>query len=186
MDAERVQRAMDAFDAANAEDPHGKELPYAQRMTKWLGRLAPDASEPLQLAARSQHIRRWMVPRNTFPMDRTGYLAWRKSLYTFHAEQAGAILKEIGYDEATIERVQSLLKKQKLKADPEMQMLEDVICLVFLEHYFSEFAADKDEAKMIGIIRRTWVKMSSKGHDAALSLHFQPQDLELIKKALNL
>lgn len=193
-DSERFSRAVAAFDAANAMDPHKtvlqgvehpKELLYAQRMTQWLNRLEPGAPEPLQLAARCQHISRWEIPRNTYPMDRAGYLAWRKNLYQFHADRAGEILKEVGYDAATIARVQSLLKKEKLKADPQMQTLEDVICLVFLENYFSEFAKEKDEQKMLGIIRRSWLKMSDKGHEAALSsIEFSTEDLALIKKAL--
>lgn len=193
-DPARFNLAIARFDQANSKDPnqtivngigHPKELLYAQRMTQWLDRLEPSAPEPLRLAARCQHIRRWEIPRNTYPMDRAGYLAWRKNLYQFHADRAGEILGEVGYGAATIARVQSLLKKEKLKADPQMQALEDVICLVFLENYFSEFAKEKDEQKMLGIIRRSWLKMSDKGHEAALSsIQFSPEDLALIKKAL--
>jgi hypothetical protein len=162
-----------------------KELLYAQRMTQWLERLEPDASEPLRLAARCQHIRRWEIPRGSFPMDRAGYLNWRKTLYQFHADRAGEILRDVGYDADTIARVQSLLKKEKLKADTEMQTLEDVICLVFLENYFSDFAREKDEQKLLGIIKRTWAKMSDRGHAMALAqIRFSEADLALIGKAL--
>ncbi|MBI2311298.1 MAG: DUF4202 domain-containing protein [Betaproteobacteria bacterium] len=189
----RFKTAIERFDAANSEDPHrelvdGQELPrelaYARRMSAWLDRLAPDASEPLRLAARCQHIRRWTVPRNTYPMDREGYHRWRTALYQFHAETAGKILREAGYDDATIARVQALVRKERIKRDPEAQMLEDVVCLVFLENYFSEFAAHHDEAKLIGIVRKTWRKMSDQGHAAALKLDFPPEILALVGKAL--
>jgi hypothetical protein len=182
--AERFERAIGRFDAENAQDPHGKELLYARRMTQWLDRLVPDAAEPLRLAARCQHIRRWEIPRNRFPMDRAGYLEWRKTLYRFHADVAGRILEEVGYDPATIARVRSLLQKEKLKADPDMQALEDVICLVFLENYFSDFAREKDEAKVINILRRTWAKMSDKGRAMAMMLPLSDADKSLITKAL--
>jgi hypothetical protein len=117
-------------------------------------------------------------------MDRAGYLDWRKTLYQFHADVAGQILRETGYDDATIQRVRSLLQKEKIKADPEMQTLEDVICLVFLENYFDDFARDKDEAKLLNIIRRTWGKMSQRGREAALGLELPASDRELITKAM--
>jgi hypothetical protein len=193
-DQSRFNQAIARFDAANEADPnhlsfegkdYPKELLYARRMTEWLNRLEPNASEPLKLAARCQHIRRWEIPRSSFPMDRPGYLAWRKRLYHFHAETAAAILQDVGYDEASIARVASLLQKERIKLDPEMQTLEDVICLVFLENYFSDFARDRDEQQMLNIIRRTWAKMSTRGHQAALQLKLSDEDLALINKALS-
>jgi hypothetical protein len=193
-DQSRFEEAIRRFDAANAEDPnrssfegkpYPKELLYAQRMTEWLKRLAPGASEPLRLAARCQHVRRWEIPRDSFPMDRSGYLAWRKRLYRFHADTAESILRDVGYDDSTIARVRSLLQKEKIKLDPEMQTLEDVICLVFLENYFADFARDRDEQQMLNIIRRTWAKMSQRGHEAALTLTLSDGDRALIAKALN-
>jgi hypothetical protein len=189
------QLAIKRFDALNAQDPNvetaggvaqPKELLYAQRMTEWLDRLAPDASEPLRLAARCQHIQRWHIPRSSYPMDRAGYHRWRTDLGTFHAETAGRALREVGYDEATIARVRSLVRKERLKADPEMQTLEDVICLVFLQYYFAEFAEQHDEAKLIGILKRTWAKMSPRGHEAALALDLPIGKRLLIEKALAL
>lgn len=182
---ENFRRAIERFDEENARDPNQKELIYSQRMTDWLNRLVPDASEPLKLAARCQHIRRWEIPRSSFPMDRTGYLNWRKTLYRFHADTAAGILQEVGYDPETIERVRSLLQKEKLKADPEMQSLEDVICLVFLENYFSDFAREKDEPKVVNILRRTWAKMSEKGREMAMTLRLSDEDRRLIAKALD-
>jgi hypothetical protein len=189
----RFAAALDRFDATNARDPNvtivdgapqPKELVYARRMSEWLTRLAPNASESLQLAARAQHLMRWSVPRSQFPMDRPGYLKWRTTLYDFHADKAAQILREVGYDDVTIGRVRSLIRKQGIKTDPEMQLLEDVICLVFLENYFAEFAADHDEDKLIRILRRTWAKMSPRGHEAALGLDLPERERKLIDRAL--
>ena len=192
-DPERFHAAIARFDAANAEDPttevfqgviHPKELLYAQRMTTWLDKLAPDASEALRLAVRCQHIQRWTIPRHTYPMDRTGYLRWRTTLAKFHADTAAAILRDVSYDDATIRRVQTLLRKESLKRDPEMQCLEDVICLVFLENYFAEFATQHDEAKILDIVQKTWKKMSARGHEVALTLSISPAARRLVEHAL--
>jgi len=181
---ERFAQAIERFDAANGQDPGGEALAYAQRMSEWLDRLQPSASEALKLAARSQHIRRWVIPRDRYPMDRAGYHRWRNELAAFHAKVAGEILRDVGYDGATVGRVQSLLKKERLKDDPEAQLLEDVICLVFLEYYFPEFAAKHDEEKVIGILRKTWRKMSDRGHEAALKLPMDAASRKLVEKAL--
>ena len=138
-DPKRFDAAIAAFDAANAEDPNRdegrpKELLYAQRMSAMLDRFAPDASEAVRLAVRAQHIQRWKTPRASYPMDRQGYLQWRTGLYKFHAETAGRILQEAGYDAGTIERVQAAVGKKGLKVNAETQLLEDVTDLVFLEH----------------------------------------------------
>jgi len=193
-DESRFAAAIERFDAGNARDPNGtlvdgeprpKELVYGRRMTAWLLRLEPAASEALQLAARAQHLMRWSIPREDYPKDRAGYLKWRTTLYDFHAEKAAEILRNVGYDDATIARVRSLIRKEKLKADPEMQLLEDVICLVFLENYFAEFAADHDEEKLVRILRRTWAKMSPRGHAAALKLELPERERKLIERALS-
>ena len=176
-DQKRFEAILAAFDAANAEDPNldegqPKELLYAQRMSEMLARFAPDASEAVQLAVRAQHIQRWKTPRSRYPMDRQGYLQWRTGLYKFHAETAGRIMREAGYDEATIERVQAAVGKKALKVNPDTQLLEDVTDLVFLEHYLAGFAArhpDYDEAKWIEIIRKTWQKMSQQARDFVLA-----------------
>ena len=194
MDSSRLHNAIARFDASNAEDPNHvvvdgrprpKELVYAEQMTRWLHELEPAPSEPLQLAARAQHIRRWTIPRDSFPDGRAGYHRWRTTLQQFHAETAAEILRSVGYDEPTIARVQSLLKKEHLKSDPEMQRLEDVICLVFLENYFADFAAEHDEEKVIGIIRKTWNKMSEVGRAAALTLTLPASARRLVERALS-
>jgi hypothetical protein len=186
-------RAIAAFDAANSEDPNRelrdgveqpKELAYSRHMSEWLERLAPNASEALRLAVRAQHIRRWTVPRSDYPMDRPGYLRWRAALAKFHAEAAGRILREAGYDEDSIRRVGSLIRKERLKLDPEAQLLEDVACLVFLENYFADFARHHDEAQVVEIVRKTWKKMSERGHAAALALPLSPHARALVEKAL--
>jgi len=118
-------------------------------------------------------------------MDRAGYHRWRTRLYTLHADTAEKILRDVGFDETTIEKVRSLLMKKRLKADPETQALEDVACLVFLESYFADFAARHDEQKIIGILRKTWAKMSETGQAAALTLKLPPQAQRLIKAALD-
>jgi hypothetical protein len=193
VNTDQFKAAIHQFDLANSQDPnkekwegneYPKELLYAQRMTDCLEDFAPDASEALQLAARCQHIKRWEIPRDAYPMDRPGYHAWRNELKKYHADQAESILREVGYDEETIERVRFLLQKKQLRRDPETQTLEDVICLVFLEYYFEDFSKKYEDEKLIDIIQKTWRKMSGKGHEAALSINYSPESLELIRKAL--
>ncbi|MGB8329048.1 MAG: DUF4202 domain-containing protein [Polyangiales bacterium] len=189
----RLEQAFRRFDDANAEDPNTetvngrsvpKELVYGQRMTARLAVFAPDASEAVRLAARAQHIRRWEVPRASYPEGRAGYLKWRTDLYKRHGAIAGEIMKAVGYDDEVVGRVQTLLRKRGLKTDPEVQLLEDVACLVFLEHYFHAFAKQHEVGKLTEIVQKTWRKMSVKAHEAALQLEQTPEDLALIKRAL--
>ena len=188
----RLSEALRRFDEANAEDPNTemvdgqplpKELVYGQRMSARLAVFAPDAPEIVRLAARAQHIRRWEVPRDGYPEGRAGYLKWRTDLGKRHADIAGEIMKDVGYDAGTIERVQTLLRKRGLKTDPDVQLMEDVICLVFLEHYFHDFAQKHDEEKLVPIVQKTWKKMTDKAHEAALALDYAPEDLAVIQKA---
>ena len=153
-------------------------------MSARLGMFAPEAPESVRLAARAQHIRRWEVPRDSYPTGRAGYLKWRTDLYKRHGDTAAEILAEVGYDDTTIDRVRTLLRKRGLKTDPDVQLLEDVICLVFLEHYFHDFSKKHDEAKLISILQKTWNKMTAKAREAALELDYAPEDLALIQKAL--
>jgi hypothetical protein len=192
-DAERLNEAIARFDAVNAADPHSesvagvqhpKELLYAQRMSEQLRQFAPQASVALRLAARCQHIRRWTIPRDRYPLDHKGYKQWRANLAKFHADTASEILRAVGYDEETIGRVQSLLRKERLKSDPEVQTLEDVICLVFLKYYFADFAKKHDDAKLIDILGKTWTKMSPAGQRAVLDLELEPDSRALVERAL--
>ena len=190
---QRFQKAIHLFDELNSKDPnkeefegilYSKELLYAQRMTERLQLFATEASEALQLAARCQHLCRWEIPRSTFPTGRKGYNQWRSTLRSFHAEKAAAILKEAGYEDEMIENVQFLVLKKQLKKNKETQILEDVICLVFLEFYFAKFSANHEEEKVIDILQKTWRKMSEEGQQAALGLPLDEGALDLVKKAL--
>jgi hypothetical protein len=181
--------ALASIDAVHAEDPEKeggrpKELVYAERMSAWLQKLAPQASEALKLAVRCQHLKRWAIPRASFPEGKVGYLSWRKQESLAHAALAGELLSAAGYDTESVKRVQSLVKKERLKHDPEAQALEDVTCLVFLEFEFAHFAAKHPDDKVIDILRKTWPKMSPQGQQAALGLKLEPQQRELVEKAL--
>ena len=188
-----LQRALDAFDRANAADPNresvdgrdvAKELIYGQRMSAWLSRLYPGASEALSLAARCQHIARWVTPRQSYPEGRVGYLTWRRDLKRYHAERAGQILGDLGYPEAVIARVQALVRKERLKQDEEAQALEDVVCVVFLAHYLADFSRQHETDKVVEILRKTWAKMSPLGHRAALALPLDRALKDLVETAL--
>ena len=192
-------RAMALFDAANAEDPNAeiadgqsrpKELLYAERMSAMLARFAPDASDAVRLACRAQHIRRWAIPRSDYPMTREGYHQWRTTLYRYHADTAGVLMQQAGYDEASIEQVKKIVGKRGIKVNPETQLLEDIASLVFIEHYMQDFAEKKpdyDEEKWLTIVRKTWQKMSENGRQFALAGGIRlPQGLQgLILKAIS-
>jgi len=198
-DHERFERAIALFDAANSEDPreetgpdgkrYPRELLYSYRMSEMLERYAPDAPEAVKLAVRAQHIQRWKTPRDSYPMDRNGYLQWRTGLYKFHADTAGRLMHEAGYDDETIEQVQKAVGKRGMKVHAETQMLEDVADLVFIEHYLVDFASQKpdySEEKWLEILRKTWRKMSGDAHAYALSgkLRLPEALLPLIQKAV--
>jgi hypothetical protein len=189
------QNASAWIDAENAQDPnteiyqsktYPKELLYSNRMYERLMNFHPNASEEVQIAAKAQHICRWKMPRETYPMDRVGYLKWREDLKKFHAKTTGEILTKAGYSQEFIDRVSFLIEKKLLKKDEETQLLEDVICLVFLEHYFDPFVHKHDREKMKNIILKTWNKMSEAGHQEALKINFSDTNLQLIKEALGL
>ena len=173
--------ALALIDAANREDPNQvtadgrewpKELLYSERMSDMLERYRPDADNTMKLAIRAQHIERWKSPRNAYPMDRIGYLTWRKDLYKIQANTAAKLLLQAGYDETEVNRVSNAVAKKNIKGNPDTQLLEDVTDLVFMEHYMLAFVArhpDYDEEKWIGIIQKTWHKMSTEAHQFALS-----------------
>jgi len=189
------QNASAWIDAENAQDPnqetfqaktHPKELLYSNRMYERLMDFHPNASEAVQIAAKAQHICRWKMPRESYPMDRVGYLKWREDLKKFHAKTTAEILEKAGYPQEFIDRVSFLIEKKLLKKDAETQLLEDVICLVFLEHYFDPFVGKHDREKMKNIILKTWNKMSESGHQEALKINFSDANLQLIKDSLGL
>ncbi|AOW18253.1 hypothetical protein LPB03_12700 [Polaribacter vadi] len=190
----RFETAIAIIDQKNAEDPntyqvagiaYSKELLYSQRMTRKLLQFEPNASKALQIAARAQHICRWKIERKEYPMDRVGYLKWREELKKMHAKLTGEILEQVGFDEQFVDRVQKIILKKLIKKNEESQTLEDVICLVFLDYYFDEFAAKHTDEKIIDILKKTWVKMSDKGHQAALQLPFSEKSLALVKQAIS-
>jgi len=167
--------AISKFDEYNSADPNketidgmpvAKELVYARRMSERLLKFAPGASEEVQLAARCQHIGRWQIPRSTYPADRKGYLLWRNKLKEYHATLACGLLKESGYGQEIIERVKFLVLKKDLRYNKDTQLLEDVVCLVFLEFYLEDFASKHEDQKVIDILRKTMNKMSTEAKAA--------------------
>ena len=191
---EKFEAAIRRFDGENSRDPNReisggvsqpRELLYAQRLTGWVLRLCPDASEELRLAARCQHICRWEIPRNSYPMTRAGYLKWRADLKKFHAQKAGEILRESGYDETVILRVQELNLKKNFPDDPEVRLLEDALCLVFLQFQLADLAAKTDEDKTINALQKSWAKMSESARAEALKLNYGEREKILLQRALN-
>jgi hypothetical protein len=194
MKEDLFQQAIQALDHANAQDPNlsrieGQEYPrelwYARELTRWVLRLQPNASEALRLAARCQHLERWKIPRSDFPAGRLGYLKWRKNLAQFHASRAEEILRAVHYSDEVVQRVRELNLKQDILHDPETQVLEDALCLVFLESQFDEFSEKTEKTKLVEIIRKTWRKMSSKGREMALELDLDAETRTLIEQAIS-
>jgi len=188
-DPQKFEAAIRRFDEENAQDPNveygrPRELLYAERLTNWVLRLSPNASEPLRLAARCQHICRWKIPRASYPMTRPGYLKWRADLKKFHAQRAGEILREIGYDEETIHRVQDLNLKKNFPADAECRVLEDALCLMFLEFQLADLAAKSTDDKMVNALKKSWEKMTEAGRAEALKLNYSEREKRLIQQAL--
>jgi hypothetical protein len=190
----RFETAIALIDKKNAEDINtyqvadikfSKELLYSQRMTRTLLKFDANASKALQIAARAQHICRWKIGRKEYPMDRVGYLKWREELKKMHANITGEILEQVGFDAQFVDRVQKIILKKLIKKNEESQALEDTICLVFLDFYFDEFAAKHTNEKIIDILKKTWVKMSDKGHEAALKIKFSEKSLALVKQAIS-
>lgn len=181
------------IDEANAADPnreswqgesYPKELLYGRRMSEWLEKLCPEAGDLLRIAARGQHIRRWEVPRDSYPMTREGYLRWRSYLYGYHGDRLAELMAGAEYPPEAGERVKAILSKRGMKTDPDVQLVEDVACLVFLEYYFPEFAASQDEEKLLSIVRKTWNKMSGTARSRALELDFPEAIKPLLARAL--
>jgi hypothetical protein len=187
------ETALRRFDEENSRDPnfetvadvqHPRELIYAQWLTDWVLKLCPSASEELRLAARCQHLCRWKIPRNSYPMDRPGYLKWRADLKRFHAERAGEILREVGYPDSLITRVQDLNLKKNFPTDPESRVLEDALCLVFLDHQLADLATKTAKDKVIVALQKSWKKMTPAAHAEALKLSYAPREKALIDAAL--
>lgn len=192
-DSARFESALRRFDEENARDPNveqvggnaqPRELIYSRWLTGWVLKLCPEASEQLRLAAGCQHLCRWMIPRASYPMTRAGYLQWRAELKKFHAQKAGEILREVGYGEDVIQRVQNLNLKKNFPQDAESRVLEDALCLVFLERQFAELASKTAEDKVIAVLQKTWKKMTPAAHAEAMKLLFAPREKALLERAL--
>jgi hypothetical protein len=183
VDDERFDRAVAAIDAANADDPHGKELRHAELATAWVRRLRPDAGEALLLATRAHHLRRWAIPRDSYPDGRNGYLRWRKALQKNHASDVGRILGSEGYDAGTVSRVQDIVQKRRLASDPEVQVFEDALCLVFLEDQLDALGARLDAEKSVEVLRKTLDKMSDEAIGLALELDLSAGGRALLTEA---
>ncbi len=192
-DPAKFEAALRRFDEENARDPstetvggvsHPRELLYAQRLTGWVLRLCPPASEALRLAARCQHLCRWQIPRQSRPMTRAGYLKWRTDLKQFHARKAGEILRELGYDDGSVRRVQDLNLKKNFPNDPEGRVLEDALCLVFLEFQFADLAAKTAEDKTVNALQKSWQKMTEAARAEALKLNYGEREKALLTRAL--
>jgi hypothetical protein len=193
MSDDRLARAIAAIDAVNADDPETlevrgevrpKEQAHAELMTEWVSRLDPDATDAQLVAARAHHLRRWSIPRDSYPEGRGGYLRWRTALKKQHAEEVAAILEGVGYPPGVIERVQHIVRKDDLENDPMVQTHEDALCLVFLETQLLDLARDQGDDKTVDIIRKTVLKMSEQGIAAALALDLPPDAVALVRRAL--
>ena len=189
----RFDKALRVIDEAHAEDPNKitikdidvpYELHYAQKMTSYLEQRCPKAPDTLRLAIRAQHFRRWEVPRASYPMTKPGYHAWRTFLKKRQAELASQICIDCGYSEEEAARVAAMIRKEDLKKDEETQVLEDVACLVFLDDQFEAFRKEHDEEKIVGILKKTWGKMSERGREIALSIEMGDMEKQLVAKAL--
>ena len=189
----RFDAAIRRFDEENAQDPNHemvegvaqpRELVYAQWLTDWVLKLAPNASEELRLAARCQHLCRWVIPRSSYPMTRAGYLKWREDLKKLHARKSGEILRQIGYSETTVARVQALNLKRDFPRNPESRVLEDALCLVFLEHQFADLARKTSDGKMVAALQKAWKKMTPAAQNIAGDLSYGPREKSLLDLAV--
>ena len=193
LDNDRFEKAITTFDAYNLNDPHqemvdgklvSKEVLYAQRMSQRLHDFYPAAPEYLRLAAHCQHIGRWEIPRESYAMDKKGYLQWRNVLKAHHAKLAEQILVSCRYDQPTIDKVKFLLVKKGLHSNPDTQVLEDVICLVFIEYYLEDFAEKHEPQKVVDILQKTLKKMSPRAIEEAGKIPVSERIKLLLHEAL--
>ncbi len=185
----RFQRLIPRIGQLNAADPNQdqgqpRELAYAKRLSAWVDRLAPDASESLRIAARGQHVQRWTIPRERYPRNRQGYLRWRETLKTFHADTITRLMQEEGYSDELRERVRRIILKKQLGSDPDTQTLEDALCLIFLETQLADLMTKEPPEKMREILRKTWTKMSDHARSLAQQLPLTLSERALLQEAL--
>lgn len=189
----RLESALAAIDAANADDPNTidlggvtrpKELAHAELMTAWIERLVESPSDAQRLAARAHHLRRWVSPRDSYPEGRAGYLRWRKDQAKRQADEVAELLGSAGYDEATVERVQAIITKTGLRTDPEVQAHEDALCLVFLQTQLLDLAGQLGPDKAVDVLAKTLKKMTPRGRSEALELDLDPAGRAALEQAL--
>ena len=194
MSTENFEKALKEIDRFNSQDPrqeiidgiaHPQELTYSKRLTEWLLKLDPQASEALRIAARGQHIGRWMLLRADYPADRSGYLRWREDLKAFHAEKVGGILRDVGCEEDFIRRVKFLILKNNIKEDTDAQTLEDALCLVFFETQFMDLMEKTPVDKMKTLVLKTWNKMGAKGREVALQMKLPLEEKRFLESTLS-
>lgn len=190
---DKLEAALEQFDLYNRKDPtifhrEGESWPQeyflSARVYEWVQRLAPEASEELLLAARAHHIGRWEIPRHDYPDGKVGYLNWRSKLAGYHAEKTAGIMEGTGYDPERIERVKQLILKKHLKNDPEVQVLENALCLVFLQFQYEDFWQKHSHEKVVNILRKSLLKMDEHGRAEALKLEYSQDGLKLVREAL--
>lgn len=193
----KINEAFALFDAYNKQDPrtlvwdgvtYPQEYFYAHKLYEWVLKINPQANDTLLLASRCQHIGRWEIPREDYPEGREGYLKWRKNLGLHHAEIAAGLLHRVGYSDEQIERVKQIVLKQRIKVDPDVQTMENALCLVFLAYQFEDFRTkhlDYQPEKMINILRKSLLKMDAYGHQFTLELPYSPEALFLVNEAVN-
>lgn len=189
----KLEKAFELFDAFNKQDPgtiswdgvvYPAEYFYAVQLHNWVLKLEPAAGEMLLLASRSQHIGRWKVPRNSYPEGKSAYLRWRTDLAKYHAETAGQLMLQAGYSLEEVKPVQQIIRKEQLRSNPEVQVIENALCLVFLQFQYEDFIVKHDDEKVITIIQKSWKKMTDPGRNAAMTLHFSDKGKALILEAL--
>ncbi|MBU2894454.1 DUF4202 domain-containing protein [Colwellia sp. D2M02] len=194
----QLAKVLSAIDSINAQDPNQiifnnvstpKELAYSQQMSACLAQYWPDANELLKIAVHAQHIQRWQLKRSDYPEGKAGYYSWRIAQGKHHAQLTMALMLEQGYSDEQAQVCGAIIRKENLKSNSDTQTLEDVACLVFLSHYFDEFAAtyiaQDNEAKVVRIVKLTWGKMSEQAHTIALGLTLPEHLAALVAKALN-
>lgn len=189
------EHTLAAIDALHAQDPRPttladgtsqpQELIYAQRMSRWLEQLQDAPNELLSIAVRAQHLQRWQLPRSDYPEGRIGYLTWRRDQSAQAGDTTAALMEEAGYSQEEAKRVASIIRKQGLGRDSDVQALEDCACLVFLENYFADFSRKVEHDHMVRIVQKTWGKMSPQAHALALTLPMNDACTTLVKEALD-
>jgi hypothetical protein len=193
-DPQRFRAAIEQFDALNSRDPNTeavngvlrpRELVFAERLSDWVMKLSPAAPETSRLASRCQHLCRWEIPRDRYEMTRAGYHQWKNTLKRFHAEKSADVLRAVGYDDVVVQRVQALNLKKDFPKDSESRVIEDALCLVFLQFQFAPLAAKTDDEKLINALQKSWNKMTEEAREHALKLPFGARETSLIQRALS-